>query len=192
MKEIIKYLRTVNSFTQDDVAQKLGIARQSYIKYENGSVVPPAKTVQRLAEIYGVTESFIYENKVPKIPPESKKTQNQPIYNIPDSSNFSNLIVTDSAPSYSTKSSENVRIYDAYFDGTAVRVLDDDFSFSKGQRFKVVVDADEEKEKRRQESYNFLKKIIDEKPFKIEFSDDDPYYKKAIGKAKEEKYGFTD
>ncbi|MBQ0162491.1 MAG: helix-turn-helix domain-containing protein [Treponema sp.] len=159
MKEIIKYLRTVNSFTQDDVAQKLGIARQSYIKYENGSVVPPAKTVQRLAEIYGVTESFIYENKV---------------------------------PSYSNKSSENVRIYDAYFDGTAVRVLDDDFSFSKGQRFKVVVDADEDKEKRRQKSYNFLKKIIDEKPFKIEFSDDDPYYKKAIGKAKEEKYGFTD
>lgn len=187
MKEIIKYLRTINSFTQDEVAQKLEITRQSYIKYENGTVIPSAKTVQKIADIYGVTTTFIYENKVPKIPLESQDRQNQLFYKIDKNMP---LYVNEPTPEYSAKSNENTIVYDAYFDGTAVRVLDDNFSFTKGQHFKIVVDAD--KEKKRNESYNFLEKFIKDKALKIKFSEDDPYYKKAIDKAREEKYGPID
>ncbi|MDO4507101.1 MAG: helix-turn-helix domain-containing protein [Spirochaetales bacterium] len=65
MKEILKYLRQVNSFSQEQIAQKLGISRQSYIKYENGSVVPNNSTVHHLAAIYGVSEEFIRRNEIP-------------------------------------------------------------------------------------------------------------------------------
>ena len=58
MKEILKYLRQLNSFSQEQIAQKLGISRQSYIKYENGSVIPNNSTVHHLAAIYGVGEDF--------------------------------------------------------------------------------------------------------------------------------------
>lgn len=59
MKEILKYLRQLNSLFQEQIAQKLGILRQSYIKYENGSVVPNASTVHHLTAIYKVRENFL-------------------------------------------------------------------------------------------------------------------------------------
>lgn len=166
MKEIIKYLRTINSFTQDEVAQKLEITRQSYIKYENGTVIPSAKIVQKIADIYGVTTTFIYENKVPKIP----------------------LYVNEPSPEYSAKSNENTIVYDAYFDGTAVKVLDDNFSFSKGQHFKIVVDADKEKEKRREES----KKVILDFIGKLREYPKDYDYREEYHRYLEEKYVRTD
>lgn len=67
MKEILKYLRTVNSLSQKDVAEKLGLSRQSYNKYEAGSVVPSDKTVKKLAGLYDVSVEFIKANIVPKI-----------------------------------------------------------------------------------------------------------------------------
>ena len=73
MKEILKYLRQINSFSQERIAQKLGISRQSYIKYENGSVVPNNSTVHHLAAIYGVSEEFIRSNKIPSVQENSIK-----------------------------------------------------------------------------------------------------------------------
>lgn len=183
MKEIIKYLRVTHNFTQDDVSQKLGITRQSYIKYENGTVTPSAKVVEQLAGIYGVEPAFIYENKIPQI--------TNPEYKI---HKMDNLYVTEPASTYSERpqTQENVRIYDAYFDGTAVKVLDPSFTFTKGQRFKVVVNADEDKAKRRERSRKILESYMYGNKGLFEFSEDDPYYKKAIGRAKEEKYGPVD
>ena len=181
MKEIIKYLRVTHDFTQDDVAAKLGVTRQSYIKYENGTVTPSAKTVSQLAAIYGVEPAFIYQNKIPEIQNPQYK-----IHKIDDA------VVSSPAPVYSDKPQENVRVYDAYFDGTAVKVLDPGFTFTKGQRFKLVVDADEEKAKRRERSRKILESYMYGNKGLFEFSEDDPYYKKAIGRAKEEKYGPVD
>ena len=185
MKEIIKYLRTINSFTQDEVAQKLEITRQSYIKYENGTVVPSAKTVQKIADIYGVTTTFIYENKVPKIQLESQDRQNQPFYKI--DKNMPRY-VDEPSPEYSARPNENTIVYDAYFDGTAVRVLDDNFSFSKGQHFKIVVDADKEIEKRREES----KKVILDFIGKLREYPKDYDYREEYHRYLEEKYVRTD
>ena len=62
MKEILKYLRQTNSFTQEEIAQKLEISRQSYIKYENGDVEPNDKIIRKLAIIYNVSESSLTDN----------------------------------------------------------------------------------------------------------------------------------
>ena len=66
MKEILKYLRQLNSLSQEEIAGHLNISRQSYINYENGTVIPSDKIVSRLAQIYGVTEEFLRANRVPK------------------------------------------------------------------------------------------------------------------------------
>lgn len=65
MKEILKYLRQTNSYTQEEIAHKLEISRQSYIKYENGDVEPGEKIIRKLSIIYSVREDFIRKNEIP-------------------------------------------------------------------------------------------------------------------------------
>ena len=67
MKDVLKYLRQTSGFTQADAASKLGVSRQSYSKYENGTVIPSDELVAKAAELYGVDESFIRANKLPSI-----------------------------------------------------------------------------------------------------------------------------
>jgi transcriptional regulator with XRE-family HTH domain len=48
----LKQLREKKNWTQQDVADKLGITRQQYDKYEKQVHKPTAKNMQRLAEIF--------------------------------------------------------------------------------------------------------------------------------------------
>ena len=89
MKEILKYLRQLHSFTQEEVAQRIGLSRQSYIKYERGVLQPNKKVVARLAELYRVPEDFIYKNEVPRLhplghsqEPEGQVQQEEAVYHI--------------------------------------------------------------------------------------------------------------
>ncbi len=176
MKEIIKYLRQLNSLTQDEVATKLGITRQSYIKYENGSVTPSEKMIEKMAVIYKVSTDYIHENKLPQ------PGKNEFLYN----TNNKILFVTEDSPSYSAS---NGKTYDAWFDGNTVRVIDSDFKFTKGQRFKIVVEDEEEAIARKKEAWENIKKIIREKvkPYP-KGPDEDPFYKEALMEALDEKY----
>ena len=180
MKEIIKYLRQLNSFTQDEVAAKLGIIRQSYIKYENGSVTPSEKMIEKMAVLYKVSTDYIHENKMP----QPGKTEVS--YNI---NHNKEKYINECEPAYS---SNNGKIYDAWFDGNTVRVIDLNFKFTKGQRFKIIVEDEEEVLKRKKEAWENIKKIIREKVKPFSFEDDDPYYKKALMEALDEKYGLVD
>lgn len=181
MKEIIKYLRQLNSFTQDEIAAKLGITRQSYIKYENGSVIPSEKMIERMAVIYKVSAAYIHENKLPQ-PGKSEVS-----YSI--NHNRENII-KEGEPVYSA---DNGKIYDAWFDGYTVRVNDSNFKFTKGQRFKIIVEDEEELLKRKKEAWENIKKIIREKvkPYP-KGPDEDPFYKEALMEALDEKYNSID
>lgn len=181
MKEIIKYLRQLNSFTQEETAEKLGITRQSYIKYENGKVLPSEKMVEKMAALYNVTPEYIHENKIP----EPGKTGTT--HSIKESEP---IAVADSMPSYSSLNGKNT--YDAWFDGNTVRVKDPSFKFTKGQQFKIVVEDEEEAVKRKQEAWENIQRLIKEKVKPFHFDDDDPYYKKAFLEALDERYGLTD
>ena len=55
LKENLSILRNIHGFSQEEIAEKIGISRQAYAKWENGTTVPDIVKCQCLAEIYGVT-----------------------------------------------------------------------------------------------------------------------------------------
>ena len=78
LKENLIILRNVHGYSQEEVAEKIGISRQAYAKWENGSTIPDIEKCQRLSELYGVTiDSLIKtttvdgENVIPP-PPTGK------------------------------------------------------------------------------------------------------------------------
>ena len=63
---ILKLLRERNKFTQEFVANKLGVTRQSYIRYETGEVELTASAIRVLANLYQIE----YKNIIDGIMPE--------------------------------------------------------------------------------------------------------------------------
>lgn len=63
MKETLKALREQFNYSQNSVAKFLGISRQMYIKYENGEVDPPVKSVVALCGLYKVPYDFLIDNR---------------------------------------------------------------------------------------------------------------------------------
>ena len=184
MKEILKYLRQLNSFSQEQIAQKLGISRQSYIKYENGSVIPNISTVHHLAAIYGVTEEFIRRNKIPSLNENSQKSAE---FNIKEKT------LEVASPEYVMKApvQQARQTYEGIFDGNCVRVLGD-HNFTKGQKIIMWEENEEEADKRRQKAWETIQEIIkNTKPFPLP-PDEDPFYKKLLMEAIDEKYGRLD
>ena len=62
----ITMLRTLNGFTQEEVAEKIGISRQAYAKWEKGETVPDVERCLKLAEVYGTSIDALvrFEDKV--------------------------------------------------------------------------------------------------------------------------------
>jgi len=58
--ERLKLLREKRGYTMDYVAKILGVAQQTYFKYEHGIIVNiPIDKVELLAKLFGVTEGYI-------------------------------------------------------------------------------------------------------------------------------------
>ena len=55
LSEKLQLLRKKNGYSQEQLADKLGIARQTVSKWENGQAVPELKGLIQLSELYGVT-----------------------------------------------------------------------------------------------------------------------------------------
>ncbi len=55
INENIKLLRKKNNMTQQELADRLGISRQSVVKWENGETVPDIFNCNELATIFDVT-----------------------------------------------------------------------------------------------------------------------------------------
>ncbi len=68
METVVKILREQNLFSQEELAKKLGVSRQSYIKYENGTAEMPLEIVRSLSKIFDVDYSCIIDNKLPSEP----------------------------------------------------------------------------------------------------------------------------
>jgi len=56
---ILKFLRNNLGVKQKDIAEKVGIAQQTYAGYESGKHEPSIELAIRLASLYGVTLDFI-------------------------------------------------------------------------------------------------------------------------------------
>lgn len=49
LKENISMLRSVNGYSQEEVAEKIGFSRQAYAKWKKGEAVPDVERCQKLA-----------------------------------------------------------------------------------------------------------------------------------------------
>lgn len=51
----LKSLRKISRYTQEEVADKVGVSRQAVAKWENGETIPDINNCAALAELYDVT-----------------------------------------------------------------------------------------------------------------------------------------
>jgi len=63
MKNKLKYYRALYNLTQEDLAKKLGVSRQTIIAIEKGKYDPSLKLAFKIAKFFGVKieDIFIYE-----------------------------------------------------------------------------------------------------------------------------------
>ena len=65
LKENLIMLRNTHGFSQEQIAEKIGISRQAYAKWESGATVPDIEKCSLLADVYGISiNSLIKEEKV--------------------------------------------------------------------------------------------------------------------------------
>ena len=55
LKENLVMLRGIHGYSQEEIAEKVGISRQAYAKWETGATVPDIEKCRLLAAVYGVT-----------------------------------------------------------------------------------------------------------------------------------------
>ena len=55
LKDNLIMLRKLSGYSQEQIAEKIGISRQAYAKWENGSTIPDIEKASLLAQVYGVT-----------------------------------------------------------------------------------------------------------------------------------------
>ena len=69
-------LRNMYGMSQEEIAEKIGISRQAYAKWERGATVPDIEKCKRLADFYDVTIDSLLktttEDKIGIIPPAPK------------------------------------------------------------------------------------------------------------------------
>jgi len=94
MKDTLKYLRMQNNFSQNKVADYLGISRQMYIKYESGETEPTVKCVRELSKLYKVSYDVLIDDKYKA---EGEKLSKEVTY---ETKAASALEVHSSAPAY--------------------------------------------------------------------------------------------
>ncbi len=57
------FLRNIKGLSQEQVAEVIGISRQSYSKWEQGETYPDIDKCDKLAKFYGVTlDSLVHQN----------------------------------------------------------------------------------------------------------------------------------
>lgn len=66
LKDVLKEARSRKGLKQSEVAEKMGITPQTYLKWENGKTEPKASQVHQLAKILGITEKEICSGEMSK------------------------------------------------------------------------------------------------------------------------------
>ena len=65
LKDNLIMLRNIHGFSQEEIAGKIGISRQAYAKWENGSTVPDVEKCSLLASVYQTTiDALVRTEKV--------------------------------------------------------------------------------------------------------------------------------
>ena len=77
LKDNLIMLRNLRGYSQETIAEKIGISRQAYAKWESGATVPDIEKCSLLAELYGTTIDSLVRTEpvegVGMIPPAPKR-----------------------------------------------------------------------------------------------------------------------
>ena len=63
LKDNLAMLRNINGYSQEQIAEKIGISRQAYAKWESGATTPDIEKAAKLAEVYGITIDGLLKNE---------------------------------------------------------------------------------------------------------------------------------
>lgn len=75
----LRNLRIACGFTQQTIAQALGVVRSTYTYYETGKTAPDPETLVKLARIFGVSIDQLLLFKVqPGMAPEALRVRHHP------------------------------------------------------------------------------------------------------------------
>ncbi len=58
----LKYFRKKKGYTQEQIAEKIGVSRQAVAKWERGEALPDIENIMALADIYEVTIDSLVRN----------------------------------------------------------------------------------------------------------------------------------
>jgi len=58
----LKFFRKKNGYTQEQIAEKIGVSRQAVAKWEKGEALPDIGNIMALADIYEVTIDSLVRN----------------------------------------------------------------------------------------------------------------------------------
>ena len=76
LKDNLIMLRNIHGFSQEMLAEKIGISRQVYAKWESGATIPDIEKCKRLADVYGITIDSLLKSETidgkTAIPPAPK------------------------------------------------------------------------------------------------------------------------
>lgn len=64
MADKIIILRKKNGWSQEELAEKIGVSRQSVSKWEGAQSVPDLKKILQLAELFGVTTDYLLKDNI--------------------------------------------------------------------------------------------------------------------------------
>jgi len=59
----LKLFRDASNFTQQEIAEKLGIDRGAYANYESGNREMPFKLLTQISKVYGINLSVLFEEE---------------------------------------------------------------------------------------------------------------------------------
>ena len=57
-KDNLISVRKIHGYSQDELADKIGVSRQTLSKYETGESLPDIERCRLLADVFGVTMDF--------------------------------------------------------------------------------------------------------------------------------------
>ncbi len=63
----IKKLRQEKDWSQEKLAEQIGVKRLAINKYESGQTKPSAETLQKIAEVFGVSIDYLLAEKSEKL-----------------------------------------------------------------------------------------------------------------------------
>lgn len=76
LKDNLIMLRNMHGYSQEEIAEKIGISRQAYGKWESGATIPDIEKCSCLAKVYGVTIDSLVKTEtadgIGMIPPAPK------------------------------------------------------------------------------------------------------------------------